>query len=454
MKAGSTEVGLTNGKETFMNLFGKMWMAIIVLAISHNFAQAQQGWNWPEDPQLRDLSREKYIVSNDYRKSGQYDLAVPPLHWLLKNTPELNKSIYISGVNIYSELADVETDSARRLVLADSVLILYDLRIQYYGEEASVIDRKAMDGYKYFREVPSRYASLIADFERSIELNGINMNDGNTFAYFDIVKRAKTENDQFSDEEIIEKYDLVTTLINEKIEAGHDAEKLEMFKNQIDGFLNDLITIDCNFIQNTLGPKFAANPDDIKTAKQIVIFSLQNKCASGELFMTASQAVFEKQPDYGIARLLAAKSKQDGDFETASKFFAEAAGLTEDNSKKADSYLELGDIAARRGRKSQARAHYYKALELDPSKREAYTFIGSLYYSSFNQCAGKVDWVADRAVYIAAYEMFKKGGNSKMMAIMQEQFPSAEELFTGGYSVGDEFKVGCWINETVTLQKR
>ena len=63
MRAGSTEVGLTNGKETLMNLFAKMWMAIIVLAISNNFAQAQQGWNWPEDPQLRDLSKEKYILS-------------------------------------------------------------------------------------------------------------------------------------------------------------------------------------------------------------------------------------------------------------------------------------------------------------------------------------------------------------------------------------------------------
>jgi tetratricopeptide (TPR) repeat protein len=454
MKAGSTEVGLTNGKENHMKLFGKMWMAIIVLALSHNLTQAQQGWNWPQDPQLRDLAKEKYIISNDYRKDRQFALAVPPLQWLLKNTPELNKSIYISGVNIYSELADLETDPTRKEILADSVLKLYDLRIQYYGEEESVIDRKTLDGYKYFREVSSRYPSLIADIERSIEINGIKMNDGNIIAYMDIVKRAKIENDQYSDEQVIEKYDLITSVINDKLEAGQDEEKLELFKNQIDGLLSNMVTIDCDFIQNNLGPKLVANPNDIKTAKQIVIFSLQNKCASGELFMTATQIVFEKQPDYGIARLLAAKSKQEGDFESASKFFAEAAGLTEDKAKKADSYLELGDIAARRGRKPQARAHYYKALELDPSKREAYTYIGSLYLGSFDQCAGKEDWVADRAVYIAAYEMFKKGGNAKMMATMKEQFPSAEELFTKGYSIGDEFKVGCWINETVILQKR
>ena len=454
MRAGSTEVGLTNGKETLMNLFGKMWVTIVVLALSHNFAQAQQGWNWPADPQLRDLSKEKYIVSNDYRKAGQYALAVPPLQWLLENTPELNKSIYISGVNIYSELADMETDSARKILLADSVLKLYDLRIRYYGEEESVIDRKTMDGYKYFREVPSRYATLIAAFERSIELNGINMNDGNIIAYMDIVKRAKIENDEYSDEQVIEKHELITSVIIEKLEAGQDAEKLELFQNQIDTLLSNLVKIDCDYIQNTLGPKLTANPEDIKTAKQIVVFSLQNKCTGGDLFMTATQIVFEKQPDYGMARLLATKSKQEGDFESASKFFTEAAGLTKDNSKKADSFLELGDIAARTGRKPQARAHYYKALEFDPSKREAYTYIGSLYYSSFNQCAGKEDWVADRAVYIAAYEMFKKGGNNRMMATMKEQFPSAEELFTRGYEVGAEFKVGCWINETVILQKR
>jgi hypothetical protein len=36
----------------------------------------------------------------------------------------------------------------------------------------------------------------------------------------------------------------------------------------------------------------------------------------------------------------------------------------------------------------------------------------------------------------------------------KSQFPSAEELFNENKKEGDSMTVGCWINESVTLQKR
>jgi hypothetical protein len=57
-------------------------------------------------------------------------------------------------------------------------------------------------------------------------------------------------------------------------------------------------------------------------------------------------------------------------------------------------------------------------------------------------------------VYIAAYEMYVKAGNSNLMARAKAQFPSKEEIFLLNWQTGSSQKVGCWINETVILKTR
>jgi len=74
--------------------------------------------------------------------------------------------------------------------------------------------------------------------------------------------------------------------------------------------------------------------------------------------------------------------------------------------------------------------------------------------ASYEDCKGGVSRVQDRAVFLAAYEMYKKAGNSKMMQLAKAQFPSMEEIFELSLKEGETLRVGCWINETVTIQRR
>ena len=57
-------------------------------------------------------------------------------------------------------------------------------------------------------------------------------------------------------------------------------------------------------------------------------------------------------------------------------------------------------------------------------------------------------------VYIAAHKMYMRGGHDAKARQAIAQFPSAEVIFTENYVVWQELKVDCWINETVSLQKR
>lgn len=446
-------ISINNLNLTEMKVKSVILMCLIMSIAFINQGMAQGDWKWPEE---KATAETKNALYSDALKNDNYRVAANHLYWLLQNAPDLNPSIYINGAKIYAGLAEQEKDKSKQAVYADSALLMYDLRIQYFNEEADVLNRKAYEAYKYYRGEKDKYPELLELYGKTFDLNKNDVMGVNTIAYMDIIRRAKLSGVELADEEIIEKYDMIISILDHKIADPNEknAETYEDYKGTIDAMLAEIVTVDCNFIENNLGPKLKANPEDVKTAKKIISFSLTGKCTDTPLFLEAAKIVHKVEPNYGIVRVLALRSKAAGDLDQASTYFEEGLTLTEQNTEKAEIYMELADIAAKRGQKSTARDYALKAVGVDPSKTEAYTFIGDLYFKSYEQCKGGENIVKDRGVFLAAYEMYQRGGASSRMQSAKEQFPSAEEIFTYNMEVGQELTVGCWINETVTIQKR
>jgi hypothetical protein len=95
----------------------------------------------------------------------------------------------------------------------------------------------------------------------------------------------------------------------------------------------------------------------------------------------------------------------------------------------------------------------HQALNADPTNKDAYTVIGNLYYNSYQECKKGVNEVEDRAVFFAAFEMYRKAGNAEKMKQAKEQFPLMETIHTYNMLPGDPVRVGCWINESYTVQR-
>ena len=73
---------------------------------------------------------------------------------------------------------------------------------------------------------------------------------------------------------------------------------------------------------------------------------------------------------------------------------------------------------------------------------------------SYEDCKSGESRVTDRAVFLAAYEMYKLAGNAQQMNAAKEQFPSIEDIFNENKEEGENLTVGCWINETVSIKRR
>ncbi|HLW20771.1 MAG TPA: hypothetical protein VKX33_10620 [Cyclobacteriaceae bacterium] len=432
-------------KMKIANLVGLMSFAIIGLA------QAQDNWKWPADAAAESKAREYNAAYNDLKKSDQFVAATKPLNWLLVNAPDLNEALYINGVEVYAGAAEATSDEAQKRVYQDSVIALYEKRKEIYDNEAKWIENKAYYAYSFYKGDKEKVADAASMFDHALELNG-SLSPGLVGAYFDLIYRNYAYNKAYTPEEILAKYEQLTGILDEAAEKGAD---VSASKGTLDQLLVHMEIIDCEFIEKNMGPKLAADPENMQLAQQIFQYSIQYKCTTSPSFMTALEVIDKNDPTFSTSQVIARRYQQTGDFDRAEEMFQKALTLATTNEQKSEVHLDLAKLQSGQGKKSQARASALKAAEVSSSAAsDAWTIIGNLYLSSTNDCRGGQSRVKDYSIFIAAYDAFAKAGNNQGMAQAKARFPSKEEIFTEGFQVGESMSTGCWIGQTVTLATR
>jgi len=425
------------------------FLALTVLLVT-GMVQAQD-FNFPTDPAKEAKAREYNAAYTDYMKADQFVEATKPLNWLLVNVPELNESIYINGVKIYDGAAKSVTDEAQKSIYQDSVMAIYDKRGVTYGNETKWIENKAYYGYQYYKGDKDKLKIPIADFEKAVEINGT-MNYQMTAAYFDLVYRNYAYNEAYTPEEVLAIHDSVNKILDKAAESGTDVSSQ---KGNLEQLLVAMELIDCDFIENTLGAKLAADPTNEVLADQIFKYSVQYKCYSSQAFLTALEMKHAKEPSFSTSQVIGMRYLQDDNLPKAEEIWDQALTLAENDNQKADAQMELSKIYAKQGKKSAARSAAKEAANLDSSRTsDVYSMIAAMYMNSFNDCKGGVSVIKDRSVFIAAYNAYQRAGDSEGMGKARSQFPSKEEVFTEGMQVGETLSTGCWIGESVTLATR
>lgn len=414
--------------------------------------QAQDGWNFPTDPALESKARELNAAYTDYMQSEQFIEATHPLHWLLVNVPDLNPSIYQNGTKIYDEASKVTTDEAQKRVYQDSVMTLYTKRGEIYNDEAKWIENKAYYAYLYYKDDKDKIADVVADFDRAIEIND-GLNTTALYAYyFNAIYRNYAHHSAYSPEEVLEKYNFIQSELDKAEAEGTDVASARGSTEQI---LAAMELIDCDFIENTMGPKLKADPTNEALANQIFNYSVQYKCYNTNAFLQALEIKHAKEPSFSTSQVIAMRYMQEDDATKAEDMWNQALTLADNNTQKAEAQMELSKIYAKQGKKASARTAAKEAANLDPSKTsDVYSMIAGMYMNSFNDCKAGNSRVKDYSIYIAAYNAYQKAGDSSGMANARSRFPSKEELFTEGMQVGQTINTGCWIGESVTLATR
>lgn len=406
-------------------------------------------WSWGEN---ETEAKGVWMKMEGLVKQKKYSEATPLVTWLLVNTPNLNVALYINAIKVYENREKKASNADEKKVLQDSTLLLYDKRIELFGSEKKVLNRKGRVAWKYLANRENESANLYALYSKIYTLNKSRTKDVNLYNW---VQSAGVEYSKkvIQKEELFDVFAKCNEVFDQQLLTAKKVERLEKYKALTIMAFAAKADLSCELIQAEFGRTFKTDPN-VNKAKMIISLCVAQKCFSDSSFVDAAQFLSkENQSNYSLEVTLAKAYLKRSELDSALSTFDRAISLSVDTIKKATLLLDKAKVKSKQGKNGESRSLALEALKLNPSLSEAHGHIGDLYFNSANQCENG-NKVENRSVYIAAAAQYKKAGWNAKANEMKAQFPSVEELFLYNLKAGDTFSTKCWMNVQVVLQTR
>ncbi len=408
---------------------------------------------------------ENWNIYDQHYRHQYYDLAYEPWKRMLENCPRATPNIYTHGINMLRYFHDNETDPEKRGNWLTSLMELYDQRILYFGEKGRNLGRKATTLYQL---QPENVQEIFELSEQSILLEGnavaaqvlvINFHSATRLAMAGLMET----------EILLEVFERAYGIIGHNMVYNPADQRLyETAKNNIHLMFEPFA--DCESLARVYGPQFEQSPRDTLLLERIIEWFSNAGCTNEELYYEATAALHQIRPKAASARLLGQLENDRGNPQAAVAYLAQAAQLYAGKSSPDyqeqifRAYLVMAEINYRQlGQKPRAREFALKAQGAKPGDGRPLILIGEMYAASAGQCGE--DEFSAKLAYWPAVDKFTEAMRVAEDSVIRERaaqfastykqyFPNGEEIFFHGYSVGDSFRVGCWINESTTVRAR
>jgi len=401
---------------------------------------AQSKWGSDSISCITNLS-----LYREYYKQKNYEDALNPWRWTYINCPQSSGNIFKNGPIIIK--SKMKQDKANKSAYIDTLMQIYDKRIEYFGKEGFVLGLKGSDLLRYDK---SRYNEAYNYLKKSFEIEQKRSSAGALSAYFKSATIMQ-KNNELSKEDILQLYAELSEAVDYNLE--NNPKKIK-FYTQTSTNIESLFTpyADCDALLSIFSEKFLKKQDDIKLLKRILKVLDSKECTDNNLFFDVSSRLYEIEPSALAASKMGKMSISRKEFTQAIKFCKEAIDLETDNDLQAKYYLGLADAYRNSGKFSQAREAAFKSLDLKNGWGEAYMNLGNIYLSGAKACGSEFE---QKTVYWIAVDMFnlaKRDSDvyeraSKSINTYSKYFPSTEVCFFNNVEKNSSYTIGCWINK-------
>ncbi len=426
---------------------GRIIAFAVVLMSTGVFAQSKYGAT-PEDSLncLKNLS-----LFNEFYDQSNYNDAYGPWQNAVALCPSASKNLYIKGAKMLPAMIKAETDDARKKALVDTLLFVYDKRIEHFGQRGYVLGRKAGEIARY---VPNSTQEVFEVARESIELRGDKSEASALILYYqslyNLVKAEKQQVDM-----LLSEFPRLMSVV----EANLDGKYGKYYQQAADGMSSIFGTVaSCESLVEIYQSKFDAAPQDTNVQKQILKFFEMRDCTDEELYTQAAIAYdkINPSPESKLAIGIGLLKKQR--YSEAGGFLEQAAEGIKDSEKKATAYKYAAMASLARNSYAQAKSFALKWLSVDPNAGEAYMLIGDAYMGGAKSIGDNA--CTKRFAYIAAVDKYNRARSldsslsdklNRKVAQAKSNYPFNEDCFFHSINEGSQQKVGGWINETITV---
>lgn len=393
-------------------------------------------------------------VYREYVKQKVLKDALPGWRAVFTECPKASKNIYIDGVRIMSFYIDKEKDATLKEKYIDTLLLIYDQRIQYFGEKGNVLGRKGMDIMKY-RSGNIDAVQLAFDcLTESVKLEK-NKSASAIIASLVSAMSILYKANRIDEAKVVETYAMASDILDQVQD-----ESASMARQHIDQVFSTL-GVSCSSLVSLFGKRFDAASQDSNLLKIITSVFASNKCEDEEVYYNACENLYALNPSAKTASLIANLAKKRDDYEKAVKYYLNAVELETENKEKVNYYLQLSDISYRKlNNYAAARTYAIKAFELDNTNGRAMMLIGNIYATAKNCEANELQ---KKAIYWLAVDYYRKAKEvdvslteeaNQNISVYSAYFPDKETIFFHGLEEGQKYTVECWINEPTIVRAR
>ena len=433
--------------------------AVAAMAVMSGSKASAQGKYGPDSTECI-----KYLsYYSEYYKQKNYDSALPNWRKAYHYCPPTSRySMLSDGSTLVRNLISKNKNNpVYRAQLVDSLMTLYDQRVQYFPKYAiSSLNNKALDMYNYMKDEPMKVLEGLTEIiDQTKEQTRTNVFLFQLNTAIDLYKSGIVD-----PETVINIYDKGVMYL------GQVTPKNETEKNNIAKTITDFETLfissqvaSCENLIALFTPRMEADPQNLDLAKNVVkIMSITEDCTDNDLYLNAVNTMYTLEPSANSAYYLYRLYSGRNDYDNAVKYLEEAiASADTDDLTDGGYYYELAVYALKCRNTVKSYAAAQKAMELDPSLAgKAYMIMGTIWGSTV--CSGNE--IERRAPYWVAVDFMVKAKNAdaslaedanNYIKQYSAYYPKTGDAFMYDIINGQSYTVSCGglrANTTVRTQ--
>jgi tetratricopeptide (TPR) repeat protein len=409
--------------------------------------------NRPNNPELGEL----VSTYREYFKWEEYESALPSWWTLFNDFPESSERLYVDGVTIYRHFIEETPQGQARNARIDTLMLIYDQRMSYFGGEGNILGRKGIDLLRYQRDDSEHVLAAYGMLKKSLDIEGARSRETVMLNYVaaGLLLRDAAIIDK---NQVLEDYFLVTGLLDQQ-EGG--SSRWERTRASIDEMIKKDDILSCEGLDLHFGPQFEQNSGHTGLLEKMINSYTFAGCNESALYIAASEKLYEIDPGPESAHQLAMLFIGRNDLEKAA-WYLEMAVLGENlsNKTRAEWFYELSIVSQAKGDHCEAINYAREAKAYRNDYGKAYMALGD----AFIACRKRLgDDFQQQSAYWAAADMYQVAAevdptlaeeSGEKLAICAGQYPSAEDIFFQDLEVGKSFRVGGCIQENTTVRSR
>lgn len=433
------------------SIFTLLGMMLFVFSM-----QAQGETKYGETPEEQQKCKECISLYREYRDQDMVADALPYWRCTYRTCPFSAKTLYIDGAKFYIGILDGiykdESKVTERNAYIDTLMMVYDKRIEYFGEEGKVLGYKGSKLFKYDRARSQESNDML---KRSIELAGNNTSATVASKYYQSLYELYKEGKATKSDLLVE-YMPVLEILDYNI-ATNESEKAkaryEKAKGNLDAYFVKFA--ECDDIYSILGERLAQAPNDIELNKKSLAVMNKRDCSDNALYLEVAERVYKDKPTAPAAYSIGIQKLKAKDYGNALRYFEEAIELCNGCIEKNKYYLRAGQTATILGQTGRAKGHARSILKTDPKNGEAFILIGDAIASGAKSCDDKL---GAAAAYWVATDYYAKARNvdssvaskaNQKIAGYKKYFPLKTDIFFNNLELGGTYTVNCLGESTI-----